>query len=116
MLMVCRDPESLPAPDFSFQDIVREGARPSPTRIAWSGDLGGISPSDPEVAQICQRATFWFGSHGASVSQACPDLTNADFIFQVEDLLGNSLRFLDLFVGYALRNGVAVAGAEGRRV
>ena len=59
-------------------------------RIAWSGDLGGISPTDPEVAQICQRAAHWFESHGASVSQACPDLTDADFVFQVEALLEQS--------------------------
>ena len=90
MLMVCRDPESLPAPDFSFQDIIKEGAWPSPMRLAWSGDLGGISPTDPEVAQICQRATYWFESLGASVSQACPDLTDADFIFQVDGSLEQS--------------------------
>ena len=115
MLMVCRDPESLPAPDFSFQDIIKEGAWPSPMRLAWSGDLGGISPTDPEVAQICQRATYWFESLGASVSQACPDLTDADFIFRWTTRW-NSLQFQELFVGYALSIDVAVAGAEGRRI
>lgn len=37
---------------------------------------------EAEVAQICHKAVDWFGSQGAHVAEACPDLSDAEEIFQ----------------------------------
>lgn len=79
----CRDPHSLPAPQQPFQAAVRQGSQPLPKRVAWSKDLGGIAPVDSEVAALCQEAAFWYQSQGATVEEGCPDLADADSIFQV---------------------------------
>ena len=82
----CRDPESLPAPAKSFQRALldlpyaEDGLR---ARIAWAGSLGRISPVDPEVRMVCRCAVDWFEEQGASVDYACPDLSDAEEIFQV---------------------------------
>jgi amidase len=50
------------------------------TRVAWCPDLGGL-PLDPRVRSVldAQRATFEM--LGCSVEDACPDLSDADWIF-----------------------------------
>ena len=79
----CRDPESLPPPAQSFQEALTELPNLQDARIAWSSDLGGICPVDPEVQSVCHTAVQWFSSQGASVAEACPDLSDAEEIFQV---------------------------------
>lgn len=76
-----RDPLSLEAPDRMFVDAVDRPTRPK--RVAWSPNLG-ISPVDPEVASICYRATRRFEELGVAVEEACPDLSEARDIFQIE--------------------------------
>jgi len=81
-LIEYRDPDSLPPPDVSFQSNL-SGFQPSNARVAWSPDLGGVSLIDPEVASICREAAHWFRSQGCAFEMACPDLHDADHIFQV---------------------------------
>ena len=90
--MSCSDRDSLPAPRISFQEAIKE-ANLSSSRIAFSPDLNGIAPVDPEVAEICRNAVDWFSTQGCQVSNACPDISDADHIFQVEQTLqsGNLL-------------------------
>ena len=57
--------------------------KPLKTRLAWTSDLGGISPIDPDVASTCYKAVQWFESQGAQLAHACPDLSDAEHIFQV---------------------------------
>ena len=53
-----------------------------PARVAWSRDLGGISPVDDEVAAICERAARRFQSDGGgTLVDVCPDLSGAQDIF-----------------------------------
>lgn len=69
-----RDPLSLDAPSRSFVEAVRT-AEP-PARIAFSPDLGGFTPVDPEVAAICERAVRTLAALGTEVVEAVPNLAD----------------------------------------
>ena len=43
-------------------------------RVAWAPDLGGMVEIDDEVREVCAAAVRVFGSLGARVETACPDL------------------------------------------
>ena len=73
------DPLSLPRPATSFSAAAAAPAVGS--RVAYSADLG-VVPVDPEVAAICAGAARTFERLGASMTEACPDLGDAEFIFQ----------------------------------
>jgi amidase len=74
------DPLSLPQLPTSFLSAARSGKRPK--RIAYSPDLG-ITPVDPEVADITRKAAARFAEAGAIVEEAHPDLREAHECFQV---------------------------------
>jgi len=74
------DPLSLPLPARSFRAAMAEC--PAPRRVAFSRDLG-IVPVDPEVAALCEQAAQHFEAMGATVEEACPDLSRAIDCFQV---------------------------------
>ena len=74
-----RDPLSKPRPAVSFLDSARHGAKP--LRVAYSRDLG-ITPVDPEVAEITRRAALRFAEAGVAVEEAHPDLHEAHECFQ----------------------------------
>ncbi|MCR9256934.1 MAG: amidase family protein [Alphaproteobacteria bacterium] len=67
------DPISREAPGYSFQSGIKQGL--SPKRIAFTPDLGGLGPVDPEVASICANAMRLFEGDGVGVDLACPDLS-----------------------------------------
>ncbi len=69
-----RDPLSLPALPASFLSAARSGAKPK--RVAYSSDLG-ISPVDPEIADITRKAAQRFSEIGVIVEEAHPDLREA---------------------------------------
>lgn len=56
---------------------------PSALRVAWSPDLGGAVPVDPEVAAAVERSAGVFGELGCTVERACPDFSGADEVFRV---------------------------------
>ena len=70
-----RDPLSYERPAVSFTDAVGWPARPA--RVAFSPDLGGITPVDPEIARICAAAAGRFAELGAEVAEDAPDLGEA---------------------------------------
>jgi amidase len=74
------DPLSLPREDVSYLAAARSGEKPK--RIAFSRDLG-ITPVDPEVAEIVERAAFKLADAGVIVEEAHPDLKEAHECFQV---------------------------------
>lgn len=74
------DPVSKPRPATSFLDQARSGWKPK--RVAYSRDLG-ISPVDPEVAQIVEAAARRFEDAGVVVEEAHPDLSEAKQCFHV---------------------------------
>ena len=75
------DPISMPLPSRPFVDAVDNPV--APKRVAYSRDLGGLTPVDTEVANICEKAALRFAEIGADVVETCPDLTDARKIFQL---------------------------------
>ena len=75
-----RDPLSKPRPAQSFLAAARSGWRPA--RVAYSADLG-ITPVDPQVADITRRAALRLAEAGVIVEEAHPDLAEAHESFQV---------------------------------
>lgn len=76
-----RDPLSLPAPERPFLAAAAELR--APKRIAFSPDLGGITPVARELREIYAGAARGFEALGARVEEASPDLHDAEEIFQV---------------------------------
>ncbi|WP_407660515.1 amidase [Marinimicrococcus flavescens] len=77
-----RDPLSYPAPARPYAETVED--RPTLRRVAYSADLGGITPVDPEVAAICRAAAERFAGLGVEVIEnSCPDLDKAVDVFNV---------------------------------
>ena len=75
------DPISFAAPTAPFIQAVDNPTLPK--RVAYSADLGGLTPVEGEVAGICAAAAQRFSELGASVEEACPDLADAREIFHV---------------------------------
>ena len=81
-----REPLSLPKPETSFLAAARAATRP--VRVAFSADLGGLTPVDPEVAALCAAAARRFERMGVTVEEASPDFTGAHQCFQTLRALG----------------------------
>jgi amidase len=75
-----RDPLSKPRPAQSFLSAARSGEKPA--RVAYSSDLG-ITPVDPQVAEITRQAALRFADAGVIVEEAQPDFAEAHESFQV---------------------------------
>jgi len=74
------DPLSLPALPTSFLAAAR--SRQAARRVAYSATLG-ITPVDPEIAEITRRAAARFAEAGATVEEAHPDLAGVHNCFHV---------------------------------
>jgi amidase len=74
-----RDPLSYEAPARPYAETVEK--RPPLRRVAFSPDLGGITPVDPEIAAICRAAAERLAELGVEVVEAAPDLGDAVAIF-----------------------------------
>jgi amidase len=83
------DPLSLRKPEAPFRDAL--GSAPPPRRVAFSRDLG-LTPVDPEVADLCQSAARVLEGAGIAVEEAHPELGDAHEVFQ-------TLRALDFAAG-----------------
>lgn len=73
------DPVSLPRTGTSYLAAARQ--TPRLRRVAFSPDLG-ITPVDPQVAEICRRAAWRLTEIGVEVVEASPDLSEAHHAFQ----------------------------------
>jgi amidase len=76
-----RDPLSYDAPATPYATAVE--TPPKLRRVAWTKDLGGITPVDPEVAAICERAARGFAGLGVEVIEASPDFRESVETFLV---------------------------------
>ncbi|MBT7943895.1 MAG: amidase, partial [Alphaproteobacteria bacterium] len=75
------DPISLSAPAQPFVTAIENPK--TPVKVAYSPDLGGITPVAREVAEVCAAAAERFSELGATVEEACPDLSDARDIFHI---------------------------------
>ena len=85
-----RDPMSLDDPAISFEENALK--RQVPPRIAFSADLG-VTPVDPEVAQICEGAAMRFSELGAIVEHDHPDFSGLQEVFQVHRAMSYAASF-----------------------
>lgn len=69
------DALALPRPPVPFVDAARR--KTTPSRVAFSADLGLARAVDTETADICARAAQRFGGLGSRVEEACPDLSGS---------------------------------------
>jgi amidase len=74
------DPLSLPVLPTSFLSAAQTGKKPK--RVAYSPDLG-ITPVDPEVANVTRKAAHRLAEAGTVVEEAHPDLGEAHECFHV---------------------------------
>lgn len=90
-----RSPISLEQPGSAFADVRPDGL--TNKRIAFSPDLGGAVPVEPEIAALVRRAAADAERGGALVQEASPDFTGADECFrtlrawQFEATMGSTL-------------------------
>ncbi len=85
-----RDPMSLDDPAISYEENALK--RKVPPRVAFSADLG-VTPVDPEVAQICERAAMRFSELGAIVEHDHPDFSGLQEVFQVHRAMSYAASF-----------------------
>jgi amidase len=75
-----------PRVPISLSDDPAGFAAPLPTslaglRVAWAPDLGGQVTVDPAITAVLAPSVGVLESLGASVEEACPDLSGADEVF-----------------------------------
>ncbi len=75
-----RSPIALAEPGARFAQPLETDLRD--LRVAWSPDLGGAVPVEPEVASVVSAAAAVFAGMGCAVTEDCPDLTGADEVFR----------------------------------
>jgi amidase len=91
-------------------------------RVAYTPDLGGRVPVDPEVADVIASAASVLERSGARIDLTCPDLDGADAAFRTlraadfdaswRDLLAaNPDGFVD-FLAENIRAGASVSGRD----
>ena len=113
------DPISLPSDGTSYLKAARSGWKPK--RVAISRDLG-ITPVDPEVAEIVMKAARKFEQAGVIVEEAHPDLHEAmecaqtlralSYAIGMRSLLENHRAQLKPEVIWNIEKGLALTGAE----
>lgn len=76
-----RSPLSIEEPGSRFLESFEHSI--SGKRVAYSTDLGGLFPVDPEVKTIFEQQIKVFEDLGCKVEMDFPDLTEAEEVFQV---------------------------------
>jgi amidase len=82
-----RDPASLPAEARDYAAAARPRDGLAGRRLAWSPDLGGLVPVDPEVARIAGDAARAFAALGAVVEEDAFDASD------LRDVIGGTRAF-----------------------
>ncbi len=83
------NPLAQPVTEASFLSITKQKLKPM--KVAYSPDLG-VSPVDPEIADICAQAALRFEEAGVIVETVTPELGDAPEVFK-------RLRGLDFVIG-----------------
>ncbi|MCM3584529.1 amidase [Mesobacillus maritimus] len=66
-------------------------------RVAWSADLGGLIPVDPQIKRNLEEQVKIFNDLGCVVEEACPNLNDAEEVFQVLRAYEFELTYSNLF-------------------
>jgi amidase len=112
-----RCPTSLDTPGAVFRDLtVPDGLRG--LRVAWTPDLGGRVPVEPEVLAVLEPQLRVFCDLGATVEEDCPDLDGAEEVFRTLRAHEFALGLGDLLDSHPeqLKPAVVWNIQEGRRL
>lgn len=90
-----RDPSSLPAEAHDYVKAARDAGRLDGRRIAYTRDLNGLVPIDPEVARLTAEAARSFERAGAVVEEACFDVADVREIIAGTRGFGMVARYAD---------------------
>jgi amidase len=84
MLSVVAGPDDRSPISYEVDTAAFTGAVKSPSvkgwRVAWTPDLNGLIPVDPDVARVAEASTRVFRSLGARVESACCDFSEVNDI------------------------------------
>ncbi|MFD8324127.1 amidase [Streptomyces lydicus] len=111
-----RCPLSLETPGAAFRVPLDRELRG--LRVAWTPDLGGLAPADPDVRAVLESQLPVLEELGWRVDIACPDLTGADETFRTLRAHSFDLAFGGLLDAdrEALKPSLARNVEEGRRL
>ncbi len=113
------DPLSLPKDKHSFSSVMQNHWKPK--RVAVSRNLG-VTPVDPEVAELVMAAARKLEASGVIVEEAHPDMHEAMDCFQTQRALGFATSMQTLLrnhrdelkadVVWNIEKGLALTGAD----
>jgi amidase len=90
-----RDPSSLPVPVHDYAAAARGERSLAGRRLAFTRDLGGLVPVDPEVASLTREAARVFEGLGCVVDEACFDTADLRDIIAGTRAFGMVARYAD---------------------
>jgi amidase len=90
-----RDPSSMPSQRKNYASASCGAPNLTGRRIAYSHDLNGLMPVDPEVADLTRRAAEQFEFLGCVVDEACFDVSDAPEIISGTRAFGMIARYAD---------------------
>lgn len=90
-----RSPLSIEEPGAKFLAPVQPDIKG--LRIAYSADFGGILPVEPEVRSNLEEQVKVFQDLGCQVEETCPDLHEAEEVFQVLRAWEFELSYSEIF-------------------
>ena len=108
-----RDPSSLPVAGHDYAAAAREPLDLRGRRIAYSPDLGGLVPLDPEVREATRLAASRFEALGCSVEEASFDAADVREIIAGTRAFGLVARFADLVERHGDRMAAQLTGQVG---
>jgi amidase len=94
------DPSSLPAEPRDYVKAARYAGRLDGRRVAYTRDLNGLVPVDPEVARLTAEAARSFEQVGALVEEACFDVADVRAIIAGTRGFGMVARYADRLDAY----------------
>lgn len=107
-----RSPATIPREPVDYAAAASGDASLTGRRVAYSVDLGGTAPVDPEVAALVRQAAAAFGDLGCVVEQDSPDCSRLTATVAATRAFGIALRYAEHFA----RHPAEISPALGSRI